>query len=795
LSVTVEHDELRRLPEAMKALPQWLVWRSEEYEGDKKPRKVPYYVTGAKRRGGQGDAEDRARLCSFERAMEALKSDRWTGLGFAFLPGDGLIGIDIDGAIDPETGEIKQHLADIIARCASYTERSPSGRGVHIIVAGECKTFKDNRIGVEVFCGSQFFTCTGDRWDGTPESVEPISPETLEGLRTLVRGSRQQAAPAQLPTDPTTELRGRMEDALRYISPEGYHDWIHVGMAIKAALGDMGFRLWDYWSSTGSKYPGQGDLAKKWATFDGNGVGEGSLFHLAKQGGWQPKKTVQSGKPVERRSAQPGDGVGAPPPPDFYSSKNRKIRFQDLPAALQATLITATVKSGKKDEDGKDIFEQKIIDCRENVYECLRVHPELTGLVAFNEFAHRAVKTRTPPWKSNDGEWTDQDDLQLGNWLARQCGVMIKSTRTLTDGVAMAAFANSFHPVLDYLRALPAWDGIERLPFWLSECAGAEESTYTRLVGPWFIMNLVRRVQHPGCQADYMVVLEGAQGKRKSTLLRTLVGNDDWFADTPMKIGDKDALLSLAGKWLYEFGELDSFGKAEATTVKQYLTSRIDRVREPFGRRHVDRPRSCCFAGTTNQGEYVKDSTGARRFWPVECRNEINIDKLAQWRDQLFAEAMVRLASPDEEKRRCWPTRAEEELYLEEQQEQRQIGDPWFDLIARWLESDDYIKVKTKSEKGSVVEIDRRVIAVDEIDVSTILKDCLNVPVDRIDGSRQMSTRVGIIMHKLKWGKRRASVGDGSRTYVYVRPERQSSATKTVPHVPGGPGEELVDDF
>ena len=779
--MTVEHEELHRLPEAMKALPQWLVWRSESYAGDKKPRKVPYYVTGAKRSGGQGEADDRARLCSFERAMEALRSGRWTGLGFAFLPGDGLIGIDIDGAIDPDTGEIKQHLAEIIEKCASYTERSPSGRGVHIIVAGECKTFKDNRIGVEVFCSSQFFTCTGDRWDGTPESVEPISAETLEGLRTMVRSSRQQSAPAQLPTDPTTELRGRMEDALRFINPDAsYEDWVHVGMAIKASLGDMGFRLWDYWSSTGSKYPGQPELAKKWATFGGTGVGEGTLFHIAKQGGWRPKGDSTSAKPAELRSAQPRDGGGVPE--EDFVSKKRRIFFEDLPVSLQLSLLTISVKTGEKDKNGKPIYVKKIIDCRENVYECLKLHPELKGLVAFNEFAHRAVKTRQPPWKSNEGEWTDQDDLQLGNWLARHCGVMIKSTRTLTDGVAMAAYENSFHPVLDYLNGLPAWDGIERLPFWLSECAGAEDSAYARLVGPWFIMNLVRRVQNPGCQADYMVVLEGAQGKRKSTLLRTLVGNDDWFADTPMKIGDKDALLSLAGKWLYEFGELDSFGKAEATTVKQYLTSRIDRVREPFGRRHVDRARSCCFAGTTNQGEYVKDSTGARRFWPVECRNEIDIEKLGQWRDQLFAESMVRLVSPDEEKRRCWPTRAEEEQYLEAEQEQRQIGDPWYDRIAWWLECDDMIG-------------DKMVRHVEEIGVSTILCGCLNVPMDRIDGSRQMSTRVGIIMHKLGWGKKRASTGSGNRVWLYVRPAKKSAQVAETPHVPGGPGEELVDDF
>lgn len=785
MTVTVEFDELRNLPRTMRERPQWLLWRFETYEGDKKPRKVPYYLVGAKRKGTQGDDADRSRLSTFDQVFERLRGDnRYSGIGFAFLPGDGLIGIDIDGAIDLDTGEMQPHLVDIIQRCSSYTERSPSGRGVHIIVAGETKSFKDNKAGIEVFCGVQFFTCTGDRWEGTPDDVQPVSAETLEHLHRLVRGARAATGKQvlQVAPDPSTELRKRLEDALHYLVPDAaYDDWLKVGMGLKAALGEAGFRLWDYWSSTGSKYPGADDLRNKWASFDGSGVTEGTLFHMAKQGGYAPKGNRKPPAAPKHKSgsAQPGEGGRARS--ENSQSRLARVKFEDLPAGLQAVLLTARVK--RKDAEGNEYDDFKVLDCRENVFECLRVHPELAGLVAFNQFAHRAIKTRRPPWKSEEGEWTDQDDLQLGNWLAKQAGLIIRSTRTITDGVAMAAYDNAFHPVMDYLNALPTWDGVERLPYWLSECAGARESDYTRLVGPWFIMNLVRRVRNPGCQADYMFVLEGAQGKRKSTLLRTLVGNDEWFADTPMKIGDKDALLSLAGKWLYEFGELDSFGKAEATTVKQYLTSRIDRVREPFGRRHVDRPRSCCFAGTTNQGEYIKDSTGARRFWPVKCEDEIDLAKLDMWRDQLFAEAMARLDSKDEARRRCWPTREEESEYLDEEQEGRQIGDPWFDKIAEWVESEEMWRVNKLRD-------------ITHFTSAEILQDCLKVHMDRIDGARQMAMRVGAIMHKLGWKKVRdgAKAGNQSRVWRYERPEPSSSAQGGTSE-PGGPGEAYDDDL
>jgi predicted P-loop ATPase len=285
-----------------------------------------------------------------------------------------------------------------------------------------------------------------------------------------------------------------------------------------------------------------------------------------------------------------------------------------------------------------------------------------------------------------------------------------------------------------------------------------------------------------------MIVLEGKQGKRKSTSLRTLVGRDEWFADTPIRIGDKDALINLAGKWLYEIAELDSFSRAEITAVKQYLTSRIDRVREPFARRATDRPRSCCFAGTTNQDEYSKDSTGARRLWPVACDGQINLDKLAADREQMFAEAIARLASDDPEVRRCWPTREEEEKYLVPEQERREIGDPWFERIASWVES------SARFGEAMVEACERESFTTHEI-----LTHCLGVPSDRMDGARQMSTRVGIAMHKLGWAKKRDA--HGARLWRYIRPTSKEGDGQNAVGGPtsdpqaGGPAEESLDEF
>ena len=782
-AATARAAELERLrtqmPPAMVALPQWLLWRFEQYDGDKKPRKVPYYASGRKRKGEQGSAEDRAALVAHASALQALESGRFDGLGFAFLPGDGLVGIDIDGAIDPDTGEVSPRCQAIIDACASYTEFSPSGKGVHIIVQGQTETFKDNSIGVEVFCGRQFFTCTGRRWPGTADDAQPLQDAVLGRLKATVRGAKAKkpgpgsaAAAGAHGAGNGGDLLQRLESALQALSADMPHDdWVAVGMACKAALGDAGFRLWDYWSSKGAKYPGGDQLARKWASFGGSGVTEATIFKWAMDAGWKAPKSARPAPVARKGASTPSSGSarggaggrdGGDAPPGAQPMDGGKD-----PDAWRDQLIRSG--GGKK-------------DCRENVYLCLVHHPALQGLVGYDEFSHRVMKRNTPPWDSAPGEWTTNDDYFLGLWLAQHERLQVKGEGTLVAGVAMAAYHAKYHPVMQYLNDLPQWDQVPRMAHWLHECLGAQDSEYTQMVGTWFLMGMVRRVTQPGCQMDYMVVLEGLQGKGKSTALRTLVGNDEWFADTPMRLGDKDAMLSLAGKWLYEVGELDAFNKAEVTAVKQYVSSRHDRVREPFARRHADRPRSGVFAGTTNQSEYFKDPTGARRFWPVACDADVRLDLLTAWRDQLFAEAKHRLAHADPEMRRCWPTREEEEKHLVPQQERREIVDPWYERIAQWVES-------TQKFGDSMQEV----CEVNSFTSQEVLTKCLNVPMDRIDGARQMATRVGIAMHKLGWEKHRDATG--ARLHRYWRPGTHGGAKAGGPAGADAAGVEGLHEF
>lgn len=313
-----------------------------------------------------------------------------------------------------------------------------------------------------------------------------------------------------------------------------------------------------------------------------------------------------------------------------------------------------------------------------NVALILQHDQRWKGVIAYDEFAQRTVKRAPPPYDhSRAGEWTDDDDTRASVWLAQRYRLQV-SSQTVGEAISMVAREAMFHPVREWLYSL-RWDGQERLPMWLVDCAGVEASPYIALVSKYFLIGMVRRVMQPGCKFDYCLVLEGQEGLRKSSLAAALGGH--WASDSPLDLTHKDSMAGLQGKWVHEFSEMEAVTRAEAHLQKSFLSRQVDEFRPVYGRRHIRCPRQCVFIGTTNEDEYIKEGQGARRFWPVAVPGEIDIDGLRANLEQLLAEAVHRYDAGE----RCYPTPDEQRELFSPEQRKRVVQESLIDALHDWV--------------------------------------------------------------------------------------------------------------
>lgn len=351
-----------------------------------------------------------------------------------------------------------------------------------------------------------------------------------------------------------------------------------------------------------------------------------------------------------------------------------------------------------------------------NAMLLLRSAPVLQEAFAYDQMLCAAILTRPIPGAVDelDGRPVrDTDVSALQEWI-QKAGLMKIGREVVHQAVDLRAQERAFHPVREYLDGLE-WDGTARVCGWLSTYLGSERTPYTEGIGTMFMVALVARVFDPGCKADYMLVLEGEQGARKSTACAILGG--PWFSDSlPDVTAGKDVSQHLPGKWLIEIGELSAMSRAESATLKAFITRPVERYRPSYGRKEVIEPRQCVFIGTTNQAVYLRDETGGRRFWPVRV-TKIDTDALRRDRDQLFAEAVHLYRGGTT----WWPGSAFERQHIKPEQEARFETDAWEEIVADWLTGTSRTTISDVAKMALHIETPR-IGTADQRRISAILE-------------------------------------------------------------------------
>ena len=313
----------------------------------------------------------------------------------------------------------------------------------------------------------------------------------------------------------------------------------------------------------------------------------------------------------------------------------------------------------------------------------------------YNEFADRLVWGASGP--RVDGfvsppagtDFSDDQWFYIAAWFAKQVGPRFEKNAVF-DAMACAARAHAFNPWQDFLaKCADGWDGVPRLDQWLTTYLGAPPLPVNLRIGAMWLIGAVARGLNPGCKMDYVLVLEGGQGARKSTSLEVLFGDEFYLPDLP-NIRDKDAMAALNGVACACIDELSAMKAVDEEAKKSFLSRRIDRFRPAYGRHFVMRPRHCVFAATTNVEQYLVDPTGNRRIWPAQTDvvHPIDIELLTADRPQLFGEAVVRYRSGEH----WWPNQ-DETLALREAQANRDQRDEWDAHIEKYAATREWTTI------------------------------------------------------------------------------------------------------
>ncbi|WHX62345.1 virulence-associated E family protein [Peribacillus frigoritolerans] len=326
---------------------------------------------------------------------------------------------------------------------------------------------------------------------------------------------------------------------------------------------------------------------------------------------------------------------------------------------LNKNSLPPLVKEKADPDQPKQVLEVESIDWKEllevtrygnyksnvnNITLIFNNDENLKGKFAYNLLIKSPEIIGKTYWKRarDTHQITPNDEAALRNYFARNYG--IQSKQAIEDVLMEMVLENMYHPVKDFLESVrDKWDGKPRIDTLLIDFFSAEDTELNRMQTRLTLIGAIKRIMQPGCKFDYVLTLKGDQGIGKSTFFQTLAVNPDWFSDSLEDTKGKDAKDQLKGNWFIELGEMAAVSKKDQKNIKQFIASMVDEYRPAYGKTKLSFARQNIFVASTNDSQPLKDDTGGRRWWIVECYSrwfdkDIKLDDY--YIKQIWAEAL-----------------------------------------------------------------------------------------------------------------------------------------------------------
>ena len=581
---------------------------------------------------------------------QAQNNSQWgeLGIGIMFAPsrsGLAICGIDIDAhkvEENPLAKEILTMFSD------TYIEKSPSGKGYHILFLAELnklpneRTYKslykqkNSELDVECYISgltNRYFTFTGNKQSNSDyltnktdtlfEFLEkymkksPLSVNFKEQLK-LTEGGKETT---------TIDIAKRLETAMN------------------AANGNLFTSLY------------KGDTSGYSSTSEAvQALVDMLVFYFGDGGKSLVKDVYMRSGLATGKWAERSDIINTTISNAFQRVTNR---------------YTTTLKKEKKLTERRSSFPKSEEKTPLRKFEQFASYIDECGYsMKYNQITHNF-------------EFEGFDEGESREHLAENVPSILRdglkdkfscvSRPDVIDYITRYATRHKFNPILDLIQTTE-WDGKDRITeiyeiFRIP--ADTEEGIYSRVfIQKWLmqcVCGLFNTIDNP-YSLDIILVFQGKQGIGKTRFFEKLALKSQYFGEGMcLDPRDKDSVIQATSKWICELGEIGSTMKKDMDSVKAFLTKSTDEYRTPYGKATLHYPRITSFVGTVNDTEFLIDQTGNRRFVTIPLPLDLEIDYETQIKpfNALQLWAQVYNIVKDRDKASCFRLSEDEKNQLE----------------------------------------------------------------------------------------------------------------------------------
>ncbi len=193
--------------------------------------------------------------------------------------------------------------------------------------------------------------------------------------------------------------------------------------------------------------------------------------------------------------------------------------------------------------------------------------------------------------------------------------------RNVDKFLDVIAGKSAYHPIVRSILTAP-WDGVKRLSEFITTIKSTTPEMDKLIIRTWMTAAIAAAFSDKGFTNHGVLVLQGEQGIGKTEWVRKL----DPISCGAVAVGvlldpkSKDSIIGANRFWIVELGEVDAtFNKADIAHLKSYITSSVDNIRVPWGRRENAMVRRTAYIATVNEHNFLVDTTGNRRWWVVSA--------------------------------------------------------------------------------------------------------------------------------------------------------------------------------